>query len=232
MAEPIRPVRDGNLIQYSLTTTFPSNLKNLLLTTVKDEGGSAIYDAIRDPLPPAYSSYALDSIYGNQSSAIGAQYKVAEADTDDARPNLVVIATDSAWRCPDYTFARKWASRGGNVWVGEFTVGATYPVNAQFSYCTSNGAVCHQDDIPIVFGTATSPTAAQTALTAQIQARWGAFVKTGNPNTSGFQNWSQVPYNGVIPVQNLGGGVQNSLGGCDPSVWGNTIKYEYQIYGQ
>lgn len=232
-AEPIRPVLDGSLIQYSLTTTFPPTNKNLLLTTTKDEAGPAIYAAVEDPLPPAYFDYVSGAIYGPaRAIEIEAFYQIVEEDTDDIRPELVLVTTDGAWRCPNYALAHSWASRGGNVWVGEFTVGATYPSNTAYSFCTTNGAVCHQDDIPIVFGTATSPTAAQTALTAQVQARWGAFIKTGNPNASGFVGWNQVPQNGSIPVMNLGGTDPIPLGGCIPSEWGGLIPFDYQIYNQ
>jgi len=232
-AEPIRPVLDGTLIQYSLTSTFPSNLKNILLTTVKDEAGPAIYGAFTSPVPLQYYNYVAALVFGAERAVqILAAYASIQDEIDDIRPELVVVCTDGAWRCPNYSLARSWASRGGNVWVGEFTVGATYPTNDAISFCTTNGTVCHQDDISIVFGTTISPTAAQTALTAQVQARWAAFIKTGNPNTSGFGNWNQVTHNGSVPVLNLGGTSPIPLGGCDPSLWGSTIEYDYQIYGQ
>lgn len=233
MAQPIRPVLDGTLIQYSLTTTFPQTLKNLLITTVKDEAGSVTYDSIGYPIPPAYFDFVAGQIYGTDRAAdVEDYYGTKERQTDDIRPDLVTIGTDGAWRCPNYSFARTWASKGGNIWVAEYTLGSTYPVNAGFEFCTTGGHVCHQDDLPIVFGTATSPTAAQTALIAQVQARWGAFIRTGNPNTSGYQNWSQVPYSGVVPVMNLGGTSAIPLGACAPTVWGSSILYDYQIYSQ
>ncbi|KAH9931862.1 uncharacterized protein B0H18DRAFT_1116115 [Fomitopsis serialis] len=36
--------------------------------------------------------------------------------------------------------------------------------------CTDSGSICHQDDIEIAFGTAPSPTSAQSALIAEIHA--------------------------------------------------------------
>jgi carboxylesterase type B len=203
------------------------------VTTVKDEAGPATYAGIQDPLPSAYFNFVAQTIYGAlRAVAVAAFYQTIEEVTDDVRPLMVTIGTDGAWRCPSYAFSRSWASRGGNVWVGEFTVGATYPANAGINFCTTNGAVCHQDDIPIVFGTTTSPTAAQTALTAQVQARWAAFIKTGNPNTSGFSGWSRVTQDGSIPVMNLGGTDPIPLGGCGPSGWGSSIQFDYQIYNQ
>jgi carboxylesterase type B len=231
-AEPIRPVLDGSLIKYSLTTTFPPTSKNLLLTTVKDEAGPAIYDSFPQEGPSDFG-WISEILYGSpRDAAVESQYQVAEEVTDDIRPGLVVIGTDGAWRCPNYSLARAWASRGGNVWVGEFTLGATKEDNANISFCTTNGTVCHEDDIEIVFGTVPSPTAAQTTLIAQIQARWGAFIKTGNPNTSGYADWCQVTHSGLIPVMNLGGTSAIPLGACDPSIWGTAIQYDYQIYNQ
>ncbi|KAG8834584.1 hypothetical protein FRC17_008253 [Serendipita sp. 399] len=234
MGEPIRPVLDGTLIQYSLTKTFPPNLKNLLLTTVKDEAGPAIYGNVPYPLPPAYYYAVATPLFGSPRDAnVSAEYRVAQrAEGEDIRPLLVQAGTDSGWRCPAYTLARKWATNNGNVWVGEFRLGSTYPSNAGIAYCTTPGNVCHEDDIPIVFGTTTSPSAAQIALTAQIQARWGAFVKYGNPNTNGYPNWPQLSRDGTVPVQNLGGSGPIPLGSCDPSVWGSSILYDYQIYNQ
>lgn len=233
MSQPIRPVLDGTLIKYSLTTTFPPTLKNILLTTVKDEAGSAIYSIVNYPLPPAYFMYAATGLFGaTRATQIDDQYKVSNENVDDIRPELVVVSTDGAWRCPTYTLARTWAQRGGNVWVGQFTIGATIPYNSGISFCTTNGNVCHQDELEIVFGTVPSPTPAQAALTAEVQARWGAFVKTGNPNTSGYANWPQIPRGGAVPVYNLGGTTSIPLGACDPSVWGSSILYDYQIYGQ
>lgn len=232
LAEPIRPILDGTLVTYSLTTSFPPTNKNILLTTVKDEAAPTIYQFF-PPLPPSYYGYVANILYGSPRDAqIDSQYQVAEDNTDDIRPDLVVVGTDGAWRCPTYTFARSWASRGGNVWVGEFTVGATKADNADISFCTAGGAVCHEDDIEIVFGTAPSPTAAQAALITQIQARWGAFIRCGNPNTSGYANWSQVTHDGQIPVMNLGGTSSIPLGACSTSVWGAAIQYDWQIYNQ
>ncbi|KAH9928148.1 uncharacterized protein B0H18DRAFT_1118165 [Fomitopsis serialis] len=70
--------------------------------------------------------------------------------------------------CPPV--ARSWASSGGTAYVGMYTVGASYPSNSDVSKCTDSGSICHQDDIEIVFGTAPSPTSAQSALIAEIHA--------------------------------------------------------------
>ncbi|CAG8632818.1 14576_t:CDS:2, partial [Acaulospora colombiana] len=223
--EPLRPVLDGTLITYSLTTSFPPAWsKNLLLTTTSHEAGQPIYQSIGWALPSAAFDLVAPILYGTpRDAAVKSQYGIADLEVADIRPQLATIGTDGVWRCPNYQFARTWANNGGNIWVGEFTKGATYPDNTGLSYCTADGHVCHEDDIQIVFGTVPSPTAAQTALINQVQARWGAFIKTGNPNTSGYANWTQVPRGGSVPVMNLGGTSSIPLGGCDPAIWGGAI---------
>jgi carboxylesterase type B len=234
MGEPLRPVLDGSLITYSLTTSFPPAwTKNLLLTTTAQDAGQPIYTSIGWALPSSAFDLVAPILYGTpRDAAVAASYGVADLEVDDVRPELVTIGTDGVWRCPNYEFARKWANNGGNIWVGEFTKGATYPQNESLDYCVSDGHVCHEDDIKIVFGNVANPTADQTALITQVQARWGAFIKTGNPNTSGYANWTQVPRGSSVPVMNLGGTSSIPLGGCDPSIWGSAIKYDYQIYNQ
>jgi carboxylesterase type B len=234
MGEPLRPVLDGSLITYSLTTSFPPAwTKNLLLTTTAQDAGQPIYTSIGWALPSSAFDLVAPILYGTpRDAAVAASYGVADLEVDDVRPELVTIGTDGVWRCPNYEFARKWANNGGNIWVGEFTKGATYPQNESLSYCVADGHVCHEDDIKIVFGNVANPTADQTALITQVQARWGAFIKTGNPNTSGYANWVQVPRGSSVPVMNLGGTSSIPLGGCDPSIWGGAIKYDYQIYNQ
>lgn len=231
--EPLRPVLDGTLITTSLTTTFPPVYKhNLLLTTLKDDAGQATYASV-PPLPSSYWDYMLSLLYfPSRVSPINQNYNYAQSSTDDIRPWLTELGTDGAWRCPNYALAREWASRGGSVWVGEFQLGSTYPLNTQLSFCNLDEQVCHQDDIQIVFGTVLNPTPVQTALIAEVQSRWGAFLKYQNPNTSGYQNWVQVPPNGVVPVHNLGGTGPIDLGGCDPAIWGNAIPFDYQIFNQ
>ena len=56
---PLRPIKDGSLIQYSLTTSFPSNLKPALITTNHDEAGTFIFGAIPQLPAAAYHNGKL-----------------------------------------------------------------------------------------------------------------------------------------------------------------------------
>jgi carboxylesterase type B len=229
--EPIRPVLDGSLLTTSLTTTFPYPLKPLILTTVKDEGMAAAYTIYRDPVPAENFTSALTFTLGAERAALLNNMTLYPHSGPDIRPVFVDIATDQVFRCPTYTFARAWAAHGGTVYVGEFTLGATYPGNEDFAGCTSGG-VCHQDDIYILFGTTPSPSADQSSLTAEVEARWSAFMRCGDPNVSGKTTWNLVSASGSVNALNLGGTSAIAEGACIPSFWGGVVRYEYQIFNE
>ena len=231
LGQPTRPVLDGTVLTTSLTTTFPSTLKPLLLTTVKDDGLVGTYMVFSTAVPAEYFIPALTFTLDAGRAAILANtsfYPFSQSDTD-VRPVFAVIATDEVWRCPAGTLAQAWATRGGTAYVGGFTLGATYPGNGDFAACTSGG-VCHQDDIFIVFGTTPNPSAAQSSLTNEVQARWSAFMRGNAPNVSGKPAWNPVASSGSVNVLNLGGTSPIAEGACAPSFWGASVKYDYQVY--
>jgi hypothetical protein len=61
---------------------------------------------------------------------------------DDLRALLVRIGTDAVWRAPSRDVARRWETRGGKVWVGEWTRGMSYRM-IQGGLCR-DGMVCHE----------------------------------------------------------------------------------------
>jgi len=233
LPEPIRPVLDGSLLTSSLTKTFPSNLKPILLTTVKDEALPGTYLIFSNPINAQGFESALNFTLGPERAAIVANttfYPYSESD-GDVRDVFAVIGTDEIWRCPAWTMARAWAARGGTAYIGEFTLGATYPGNQDFPGCTPGG-ICHQDDIYIVFGTTPNPSAAQSSLTAEVQARWSAFMCGDAPNVSGQTTWNPVSSSGSITALNLGGTSAIAEGACTPSFWGSVALFDYQIFNQ
>ena len=196
--EPLRPVKDGSLITSAmdLTETFPSVSKNIIITTVQNEAGPAIFNAITSSLPEAALSLAVNASLGEprtsnilNSSFYNIPPSFADSSNFDARLQLVAMGTDQIWRCPSWSFARLWAAAGGRVYVGDHVVGSTYVDNTGVSFCTQGGTVCHEDDIEILFGTASNPTSAQTKAISEIQARVKSFLHTGVPSASGFQTW-------------------------------------------
>ncbi|KAJ3927000.1 MAG: alpha/beta-hydrolase [Lentinula lateritia] len=234
--EPLRPVNDGTLITSPLDSTaaFPSVNKPILVSTVLDEAALTIGSEFSSALPEDEFLPICQASLGDSRAAAVANasfYKPVSVDgSEDARQQLQLLGTDYVWRCPSWTFARNWISNGGSAYVGRYSVGATYPGNEEVPFCTEPGAVCHQDDIEIVFGTVPNPNAAQSALTKEMQTRYKAFMLTGSPNVPAYPPWTEATSSDVH-VLNLGGSGEVAAGSCDPSFWGAAVPYDYQVFG-
>ncbi|KAJ7057287.1 alpha beta-hydrolase [Mycena amicta] len=244
LGEPIRPVLDGTLVTSPLDSTqpFPQGAKKpLLITTVNNEAGPTIYDDIfpgPDPIPAFYFAPTCDVSLGadrTQTVVDSPYYPIDPNGDEDARVPLQVLGTDYIWRCSAWTFAREWIANGGagKVWVAEWKLGATYPYNDGIPYCLQAGVVCHRDDIQLVFGTTPSPTAAQSALTTEIQARYRAFLSTNNPNlpVPAMRQWLPATATNINALALGGSNSTIAVGACDPAFWGTAVQYDYQFYG-
>ena len=80
------------------------------------------------------------------------------------------------------------------------------------------------------FGTVQNPTAAQAALTTEMQARYSSFMRTGSPNANGFATWNVAGTDNVNAI-NLGAPGMATVGACNTSYWGNFVQYDYQVFG-
>ncbi|KAF8205748.1 alpha/beta-hydrolase [Mycena galopus ATCC 62051] len=235
-AEPIRPVRDGSLITtpLDLTAAFPSVKKPILLSNVRNEAGPTIYGMFAAPLTPSTFDPVCEASLGDARTATVTASPFYNSNVPDIRVPLETLGTDYVWRCPTWTLARSWVGHGGTAFVGVYYTGATYPANNGIAFCLEAGSVCHQDDIEIVFGTVPSPTAAQAALTTEMQSRYKAFLTTGSPNVAGLIPWTAATTTDVHAHQ-LGGTPSPSgevaIGACDPSFWGAAVDYDYQVFG-
>jgi len=262
-AEPMRPVYDGTLITSTLdsTTPFPKVSKPVILSTVVNEAAPTIYGLFTDPMNlSSYEAVVRASLEEPRASNLltSPYYRVPvlrDGRATDARVELEKLGSDQVWRCATWTFARSWTQHGGKAYVALYTVGATYPDNQAIPYCTEAHVVCHEDDIQIVvrfstpsfskfvsnndmqFGTAGDPSPAQSAVTREVQARYKAFLLTGNPNPSAglsdtsFHQWSPVTI-GNFSAQNLGTSDRIAIGACNTQFWGTfTVPYDYQVFG-
>ncbi|KAH7923532.1 alpha/beta-hydrolase [Leucogyrophana mollusca] len=236
-SEPMRVVNDGTFITSPLDSTaaFPAVDKPILLSNVADEAGYTIYLSFPDAVPESEYTEIVNGTFGaaRYQTLMGSQLYTVQTSTttEDYRPQLQVLGTDSVWRCATWTFARNWVTNGGSAYVGLYTVGASYPGNSAVPYCTQAGVVCHQDDIEIVFGTVPSPDSAQSALITEMQARYKSFLYTGNPNPSGssYANWQAAGTSDVNAIL-LGSSGEATVGACTPSFWGDSVQYDYQVY--
>jgi len=235
VGEPIRPVYDGAFITAPLEpgVAFPSSVtKPLLLTSVQDDGAGAIYEVSPEPIPATFYPAVLGFTLGAERAALVAQapyYTIPPSAIDDVRPYLGALATDYLYRCSGWSFAREYAAKGGQVYVGEFALGAPYPGNEDFSVCTAPGVVCHQDDIQIVFGTVPNPSPVQAALVREVQGRYKAFLGSSNPNAAGLATWKPATKSDVRAIK-LGASGTVPVGACDPSFWGASVEFDYQLF--
>ncbi len=86
------------------------------------------------------------------------------------------------------------------------------------------------DLINVQFGTVPSPNSQQSALVKEMQARYKAFLTTGDPNAGGLATWKEATSSDVHALT-LGGSGEVPAGGCDPSFFGDAVLYDYQIFG-
>lgn len=156
-SEPIRPVLDGTFYTNPLdgTMPFPSISKPLLLTSVAQEAGQAIYSMYPSPVAESDLLGKYQDTFGPARAAVVMASPFYPAvpqlgGSVDARVQLQTVGTDYLWRCSSWTFAKNWVQHGGSAYVGQFVVGATYPSNDGNPFCTQPGIVCHEDDIQIV----------------------------------------------------------------------------------
>jgi len=148
---PFRPVHDGLCLTTTLTTTFPPTDKPLLITTVVDDGGPAIFNpfsGIPAGLPAEYFAGILTLMMPNDSRVTkvveSPYYTPLTTREDGVRIALSQFVGDLGFRCADWVLARAWAARGGKVYAGVFMRGATHPANDGIDFCKIDGHVCHQ----------------------------------------------------------------------------------------
>jgi len=230
---PIRIVHDGSFVTTTLTgSSFPSTLKPIVVTTVNKEAGPAILAQHSDAVPGSDWDDIIDSSFPvNPDMVLSSTWYPAPADSVvDTRPELITLGTDQIWRCPTWTLARTWASLGGAVYTGVINIGNVYVDSIGNPFCDETD-VCHEGDIEILFGTVTSPSAKQSALTKELQARYSSFIRTSNPNPSGYTAW-KASTSGVVNALNLGGTGTAADGGCEVGFFGSEIPYFYQLFAQ
>ncbi|KAH7107620.1 alpha/beta-hydrolase [Auriculariales sp. MPI-PUGE-AT-0066] len=233
---PYRPIKDGSLVTSSLTTTFPSTLKPVLVTTAHDEGGALIYGQV-PALPAEYFPAVLPGVLPDfRADAVlnSSYYTLDTSDDDTLRWTLKNVVTDLGWKCADWTFAKAWAARSGKVWTAEILRGGIYSSNADIEFCSDSELhVCHQNDLPIVFGTAPSPTLTQSSLTTELQARIKMFIRDTNPNAPGYATWSKTTASNVnrLSLTATSGATASASGPC-ADFWGTpTAPFDWQIWG-
>ncbi|CAD6938239.1 unnamed protein product [Tilletia caries] len=234
VGEPFRPTK-GTYIPRSLERGLVAqavtlNNKPVLFSTVKNEAGSQVglvFEStkagattltIRANRFPVDFTTAASLIFNAGRGLKAAQSPVyafnAKGSAADAlRAQVEVLGTDGLWRCAVQTNA----------------------INAQKA-----GVVCHEDDIFLIFGNL--PSSASTAVkaaSAEWQARLGAFVKSGSPNTNTYGGWNAVGSASALNLLVLGANATTGKshiqqtqrkGACGPSgLWGQSVQFDWQL---
>jgi len=160
------------------------------------------------------------------------QFQLNSSDPDTVRDTLSTVGTLLFWTCAVQANAIAYASQA-NTYLYELLLGCTNPANADDPLCTSNGEVCHQDDIGMVFGTCSSPSSQQTALSNEMMARWAAFATNGNPNIARKTQWSKLGGSTNLNVLRFSPSevVNQTLYSdiCGP-VFGGSIQFNFEMY--
>ncbi|GAA5968834.1 hypothetical protein JCM11641_000751 [Rhodosporidiobolus odoratus] len=196
-AEPLRVMVDGSLVPRDFREIVSAagkvaSDKEILFSTVKDEGCLAISTIADGPLPAAYFPALVQQAFTSRADTIlsSGLYdpSLLAGDEDAVRNQLVRLVTDFTWVCPNKQAATS-LSASQKVYLAEFDLGVSY-LNGAVDFC--KGRVDHQDDIFTLFTSPYPLSATQKALSAEVQARWAAFARNGSPNTPTYFGWYTV----------------------------------------
>lgn len=182
---------------------------NLLVGTVNDEGGRALFQSIssftnmsnENALDESVTSFVRGVLY-NMGIKEPTFFPTTWATVDNAN-NIVQLGVDFVTRyifqCPTWTQVDQTVDHNlaNKVYLYKTNLGIHNPHNDDvLDYCDPSkpSIVCHEDDIIPLFGTFDKSKISkdQQSLSNEIQKRWSQFIKYGDPNANGYQQWN--PY--------------------------------------
>ncbi|EST07366.1 Carboxylesterase, type B [Kalmanozyma brasiliensis GHG001] len=231
--------------------------KPIIFTNVENESGSVVGSMLQPTSAGAQNaqmqaypmSLSRDQLLGQMFNAgrstslsSAPQYSVDMKANDGLRQNLESILTQGMFTCPNWNLAQRYATHTPS-YIALFERGISYPSNAGNDYCATR--VCHEDDIQLVFSNPNKLSDASTkAVVKEVQARWVAFMRSGNPNVGQYGGWSSTgddQQNALVLRLGKDGGAASSIvdtvslqsgqyAGCG-QVWGSHVKYDWQLYG-
>ncbi|KAG0660613.1 hypothetical protein C6P46_004476 [Rhodotorula mucilaginosa] len=190
-AEPLKTVVDGSFVTRDFRQVISNGgqlnvpSRNLIFTTVKEEGCASVGQILTQPLPTEYFPAYASAFYPTRvnkilSSGLWDPSKL-KGDSDAVRKQFSQLATDFFWTCPNHLTARSIAKASGST-------------NKDRAICKSS--VTHEDDILAIFDSVPSRSNRyvwlQRQLVNQVQSRWAAFARTGEPNADAYGGWSPV----------------------------------------
>ncbi|GAA5840073.1 hypothetical protein JCM5353_008107 [Sporobolomyces roseus] len=206
-AEAFNVVLDGVLVTEDGQQIVSSD-KQVIFTTVQSEACAAVETGIflAQLFGIASNDFAglVQNSYPDRAHSIidSKLYQPATDDQTDVEDQLIHLTTDFAWVCPTQRYALAAAGKS-TIYLAEFDLGIPAAASVRSELC--RGKVGHEDDIAVVFNAPSSSiSSAQSTLVKEVQARWGAFARTGNPNTGSYSTWPALPSTGGLQVLQLG----------------------------
>ncbi|KAM0751389.1 alpha/beta-hydrolase [Meredithblackwellia eburnea MCA 4105] len=245
MAEPLRPVVDGTLVtrkfgQVSQSHGALEGSKPIIVSSVRDEACSV--EAGLVGYPSFYVQPVMQSALGTERTQTiinSGLYPIDASDSNTGLANaLLPLGTDFVWGCAIQQSAVNLTRPAAPIYISQFNIGIPY-ANATIPYC--NDKVNHQDDIYAVFGNPPSSISrAQSTMMREVMARWGAFARTGCPNTDIYDNWDPIFSATKLNALILGGGRNgaSTLVGAlrapycqvGTGLWGRLVPFDEQLY--
>lgn len=205
---------------------------------VDTEAGPTISTLASNPIGisyyPTYLSAFLGTARASRLIASDPAFSSisTENQSDAARDQLVYTGSALFWECPIQFNAGK-ILRSGNVFVYTMTKGIQYPTNAGVSLC-AGGAVCHQDDLYLTFGTYSQASTELQDLSNQIQTRWANFAKHGNPNFQSALQWPKAQSSSQLNVLDLGGNkiISEGIKSIPCNNLHSALGYDFELYSR
>ena len=191
------PVVDGTLIiQQPLAGITDGLPTTTLLGTNRDEGTLFVYGllkaiGVQELSPQAYTEIVTGLFGATASAQIEAAYPPV---TGDNAPVLSQLTTDYVFFCSNRFVARAGVSP---VYAYEFDKVSSFNIWPDIPQCATQ--VCHADELPYVFHTATNIGAtflpSEEVLSQSMAAYWGAYSREGSdPNNGGFPRPQWPPF--------------------------------------
>ncbi|SNX87796.1 related to para-nitrobenzyl esterase [Melanopsichium pennsylvanicum] len=237
----------GNMLDSTATGATSAELTAYPVALPRDQLLQQMFNDGRGQTIASAAQYGMNTSNTSSYPTPQAKSQLFSKATDGLRRNLEEILTQGMFICPNWHNALRTGE--SSVYVGLFEKGIQYPSNAGNTYCSSDNRVCHEDDIQLVFTDPSKVDDATARTVREVQARWVAFTRTGNPNTKLYGGWSSVgtSVGQVAKVMRLGfyreDGVKQAASlidtvslqagqyaGCG-QLWGGQIKYDWQLYG-
>ncbi|KAK9453949.1 Carboxylesterase [Dipodascopsis uninucleata] len=242
-AFPFSPVIDNDILRADFAVLVSSGELPvqipLIIGTVNNETNQIIEQQFPNQIAQSAYPSILKAFIGTTRTVLVLLSGIFTPHTsrnDAVRLMAALFSTMFYWRSANNELSVSYSKfTRKHVYSYLMTVGITYPDYQNYSLC-SNGAVCHESDLYPLFGTYNVSTVSkgQVAVSQEMQQRWGAFIKTGDPNQGSYLKWLPIEDGSKMNALLLGSNtVTSSLDyKTSDQILGHIVKFDYQLYSK